>query len=223
VSAAAVIVAAGAGQRFKSRVPKQFLSLRGLPVFLWSVLAFRQVPAFSQIIVVVPAGRAALLKRYRKAHDITIVSGGQERYDSVRAGLAALRDDIRFVAVHDAARPLITPALIAAGLSAAKKYGASVVAVPARDTVKRASGDLRVRETVPRNEIWLAQTPQTFRREILVGAYRARATKGITDDAQMLERAGRPVRIVPGDMNNMKITEPGDLELAALLLKQRKK
>jgi 2-C-methyl-D-erythritol 4-phosphate cytidylyltransferase len=222
VSAAAIIVAGGSGRRFKSRTPKQFLPLKGLPVFLWSVKAFRQVPAFRQIILVVPAGKTALFEKYRQAHGLTIVAGGKERFDSVRAGLAALQKDITFVAVHDAARPLITPVLIKDGLAAAKKYGASVIAMPARDTVKRSGQDLKVQTTVPRREVWLAQTPQTFRRAILENAYSNPDTRDITDDAQMVERAGKPVRIVPGDGSNIKITEPGDLELAALFLKRRK-
>jgi 2-C-methyl-D-erythritol 4-phosphate cytidylyltransferase len=163
-----------------------------------------------------------LFEKYRQAHGLTIVAGGKERFDSVRAGLAALQKDITFVAVHDAARPLITPVLIKDGLAAAKKYGASVIAMPARDTVKRSGQDLKVQTTVPRREVWLAQTPQTFRRAILENAYSNPDTRDITDDAQMVERAGKPVRIVPGDGSNIKITEPGDLELAALFLKRRK-
>jgi 2-C-methyl-D-erythritol 4-phosphate cytidylyltransferase len=222
VKAAAIIVAAGAGRRFRGRTPKQFVDLAGRPVFLWSVLAFRRVAAFKQIVLVVPENRLRILAHYRRRYGIELVAGGAERFDSVRAGLAALRPDIGCVAIHDAARPLIGETVIRAGLTAAVKYGASVVAVPAKDTVKLSADGRCCDRTMPRAEVWLAQTPQTFRRRVIETAYRKLASARVTDDAQAAEQAGFRVRIVPGDDTNFKITERADHRMAASLITARR-
>lgn len=221
MKAAAIIVAAGVGKRFGSNVPKQFLLLGGKPLFIWSVLAFKKVGSVRQVIVVAPANRVESLRRtWGKRHGIDVVAGGAERFDSVRNGLAALADGIDTVAIHDGARPLITPATITAALVAAHRKGASVVAVAARDTVKIAAADLRVQKTVPRSTVWLAQTPQCFRRSVIETAYRKLKKNDITDDAQVAERAGFPVTVVPGDYANIKITAPEDLVTARTLIKR---
>lgn len=216
---AAIIVAAGAGTRFGSAVPKQFLTLNGSPVFLWSVRAFRRTGLFSQIIVVVPASRLKRMEPQARRHAFMLAPGGVERYDSVRAGLALLDPHIKYVAIHDGARPLVSPRAIADGLAAARRKGASVVAVPARDTVKYSRRAGVVSETIPRSAVWLAQTPQTFRRSIIERAY-ARRPRRVTDDAQVVEAMGLPVAIVPGDHSNIKITDRNDLAIAHVLLRK---
>lgn len=215
---AAIIVAAGAGRRFGSAVPKQFVSLNNIPVFLWSVRAFRRTGLFSQIIVVVPAARLQRMGPLARRHGFTLAPGGAERYDSVRAGLAVLDAGIRYVAIHDGARPLVSPRAIADGLAAARRKGASVVAVAARDTVKLSRRAGLVTATIPRAGVWLAQTPQTFRRAVIERAYERRP-RGVTDDAQVVEAMGRPVAIVPGDYSNFKITDRDDLAVARWYLR----
>jgi 2-C-methyl-D-erythritol 4-phosphate cytidylyltransferase len=223
MKAAAIIVAAGASRRFNAHVPKQFIRLKGLPVFLWSVRAFRMIREFKTIIVVVPEQYIASLAKYRKKYAIEFVAGGKERFDSVKAGLDRVPADNDYIAIHDGARPLITADLIRCGLTAAQRHGASVIAVPSRDTVKVSSRSLWVSKTVPRSDVWLAQTPQIFRRSLIVQAYKALRDTDITDDAQIIERMGHPVKIVPGDYNNIKITQYDDLELAKMLLLRKNK
>jgi 2-C-methyl-D-erythritol 4-phosphate cytidylyltransferase len=221
MKAAAIIVAAGVGRRFGSRVPKQFLRLSGVPVFLWSVRAFQKVRDVAQVILVVQKSFLRSLGPYRKRYSLDIVQGGSVRADSVRAGLSAVRDGIGLVAVHDSARPLVTPDIIRKALRSAASSGASVVAVPCRDTVKESRSGMFVSRTIPRTAIWLAQTPQVFKRKLLEKAYATKSTRAVTDDAQAAERAGIQVRIVPGDPDNIKITEPGDLRRAELLMRSR--
>ena len=219
MSAAAIIVAAGSGKRFNSKVPKQFLDLNGKPVFLWSVLAFKKLKAFVQVIVVVPQKYVAGLKPLGEKNGFELAAGGKERYDSVMAGLKKVRPGVSYVAIHDAARPLITEDIIAGCLREAKKSGAAIVAVSAKDTVKQAKTELFVQKTIPRNTVWLAQTPQIFNKNMLIKAYSGKLRTSITDDAQAVELAGRKPKIVPGRYSNIKITEPLDMKIAALLLK----
>jgi 2-C-methyl-D-erythritol 4-phosphate cytidylyltransferase len=222
MNAAAIIVAAGAGRRFRGSTPKQFVVLGGLPVFLRSVRAFQRLPDFTQIVLVVPEKQLRRCAPYRRRNGIDIVAGGKERSDSVRAGLAVLRNDIRYVAIHDAARPLVSDDSIRRGLVAARKYGASVVAVQARDTIKLSASGRYVDRTIPRSGVWLAQTPQTFRRSLIETSYRNLESSPVTDDAQAAELAGFRVRIVPGDYTNFKITERADHALAAFHIAQQR-
>lgn len=217
--AAAIIVAAGASRRFKSKTSKQLFPLRDVPVFIWSVAAFRKTKNFSQIIVVVPKKSIELFRKYGSKYKIDVIAGGKERVDSVRQGLKHLNSDIEYVAIHDGARPLITPQLIKRNLSQTLKHGATVCAVQARDTVKISAPYGFVKKTTPRQNIWLAQTPQTFRCSIIKSAYKKLKTRKITDDAQAVELLGRKVKIVPGDYFNIKITEQKDIAFAENILK----
>jgi len=217
MKAAAIIVAAGKGQRFGSRTPKQFLKFKGKPLFLWSVEAFRKLREIRQVILVVPGNMPASMQLYRKRYGLTLVAGGNERQDSVMAGLAATSPDIDYVAIHDAARPLISPSLIRKTLRAARLHGAAMAAVPARDTIKVSNDGRRINSTIPRRSVWLAQTPQTFSRPLILKAYELLAALNVTDDAQAAEMAGYPVAIVEGDYRNIKITDPEDLKIAGLL------
>ncbi|MHB9156051.1 MAG: 2-C-methyl-D-erythritol 4-phosphate cytidylyltransferase [Endomicrobiales bacterium] len=223
MKAAAIIVAAGASRRFGSPVPKQFLPLSGKPVFLWSVLAFKKVREFGQIILVVPENMVSPLERHARRYRFELVAGGRERFDSVRAGLEKLRPGTRYVAIHDGARPLVAPELLRRALSGARKTGAAAAAVPARDTVKISARGARVDRTIPRERVWLAQTPQVFSLPVILGAYGRRGLRRVTDDAQAAEIAGNRVSIVPGDYSNIKITDRADLEVARLLMHKRKK
>jgi 2-C-methyl-D-erythritol 4-phosphate cytidylyltransferase len=216
-----IIVAGGTGRRFGGDVPKQFVALRGEALLVWSARRFVGVPDLTCLIVVAPPdqfGRCEALLAPLGV-PVRLATAGAERQDSVRAGVALLEPTCEIALVHDAARPLVTPAAITACLAAAREVGAAILATPVSDTVKRVS-DGRIVATVPRGDLWLAQTPQGFRAADLrrVHADAARANFRGTDDAALFEWAGLRVAIVPGDVTNRKITTPDDLAWAEAVL-----
>lgn len=220
-----VIVAAGKGTRLQSELPKPFLSIAGKPILVHTLRRFAPIEAVRRVVVVVAAEREALCQEVLHTHGpwpqpITIVHGGAERQDSVRNGLATLEPQCEIVVIHDAARPFISVEAIQRSIDAAAEAGSAVVATPARDTIKRADAQHTIRETVSRHDLWLAQTPQTFQVEVIRAAHRWAQQQDIagTDDATLVEQMGRPVRIVPGDALNFKITTPDDLALAQAVL-----
>jgi 2-C-methyl-D-erythritol 4-phosphate cytidylyltransferase len=146
--------------------------------------------------------------------------GGPRRQDSVRAGLHTIAPR-EFVVVHDGARPMVTPALIEAGVEAARQTGAAAAAVPVIDTLKESDGHAIVRRTVPRDGLWAVQTPQVFRYQLLLRAHNA-ATDDVTDDCALVEAIGVPVKLYPGSAANLKVTTPDDLAIADALLRARK-
>lgn len=220
-----VIVAAGKGSRLQSELPKPFLSVAGKPILVHTLRRFVPIEAVRRIVVVVAAEREALCQEVLHAHGpwpqpMTVVHGGAERQDSVRNGLAALEPQCEIVVIHDAARPFISVEAIQCSINAAAEVGSAVVATPVRDTIKRADARHTIRETVSRHNLWLAQTPQTFQVEVIRAAHRWAQQRDIagTDDATLVEQMGRPVRIVPGNALNFKITTPDDLALAQAVL-----
>jgi 2-C-methyl-D-erythritol 4-phosphate cytidylyltransferase len=219
MKAAVIIAAAGSSKRFKSKTPKQFFLLNNIPIFLWSVLAFKKIKAFKQIILVVPESAVSSLKKYEKKYNIRVIAGGKERFESVKNGLRSLNNDIDFVAIHDGARPLISQTTIKNCLLSAKKYGAAITALDINDTVKYCDKNLLIKQTIARDKVWRAQTPQIFRRDLLEKAYKKLKSRKITDDAQLAELSKIKVKIVPGEFTNIKITKREDLKLAGLFLK----
>jgi len=221
---AAVIVAAGRGERLGGAVPKQLLDLGGRTVLQRSVDAFISSGLVDEVVVVLPADvlAGASVELDHGGAPITVVAGGARRQDSVARGFEAVSGEAEVVLVHDAARPLVTRDVIARTVAAAGAHGAAVAAIGARDTVKRAEtrdGRPVVKVTLPRDEIHLAQTPQGFRREVLAEAI-ALGASGVeaTDEAMLAEMAGRPVCLVEGDVGNMKITTEADLRLARAIV-----
>jgi len=220
-SANVIIVAGGEGRRFGGTVPKQFASLRGEPLLVWSVRAFAAVRSLTRMIVVAAPDEFArcegLLAPLGLA--VKLAPAGAERQDSVRAGIELLEPTCDVVLVHDAVRPLVTTASIVACVAAAEARGAAILATPVNDTVKRCA-DGRIVATVPRADLWLAQTPQAFRAADLRRVHAEAARQGVlaTDDASLFEWAGLPVAIVPGDGRNRKITTPEDLAWAEAVL-----
>lgn len=217
-----MLVAAGRGERMGAGRPKAFLSLSGRPLLLRAAEAFEATPEVDAIVAVVPAGDQ------REAHDLlaplpkvtAVVAGGATRQDSVRAGLGALPAGFDgIVLVHDAARALIEPSLIAAVVRAAAETGAAIPVLPLVDTIKRVR-DGAVQETLDRSELAAAQTPQGVRRALLEEALDRAASDGVTvtDEAMAVERLGRRVAAVVGSPRNIKITTPHDLRWAELLL-----
>lgn len=222
--AVALLVAAGRGERLGADGPKAFVMLAGRPMFEWSLEALRAVPAIRRIVVALPEGAPA-------PQGTVGVAGGAERSHSVRAALAAAGDGPADepVIVHDAARPLVTPAIFAAALDAlaGSDAGADAViaAAPVTDTVKQVApgGGRTVQRTLDRRALWAVQTPQVFRRAALERALAQddALLAAATDDAWLVEQAGGTVEVVESPRENLKVTTTVDLRLAALLLEER--
>ncbi len=216
----AIIAAAGSGKRLGADAPKQLLDLGGRTMLQRSVDAFASHPRVQDVIVVLPADLAANPPAWmRDQGPLRVTAGGERRQDSVARAFKAVAAQSEVVLIHDAARPFVTPELISSSIDAAVRYGAAIVAQPVRDTVKRVRADEgstpTVIETLPRESIFLAQTPQAFRREVLRDAV-ALGESGAegTDEAALAERAGHSVHIVEGTADNVKITTADDLEAA---------
>jgi 2-C-methyl-D-erythritol 4-phosphate cytidylyltransferase len=206
-------------------VSKQYLSLGGRPLLVHTLKVFEECPLVDALLVVVPPQdiefvRNTLLAPWDMKKVAGVIPGGKERQDSVRAGIEALEPDAGVVIVHDAVRPFITAGLIENCVRAAEEEGAATVGVPLKDTVKEVAPDGRVMRTCDRSLLWLTQTPQAFRRDIIENAHRAAVRDGFrgTDDASLVERLGIAVRMIRGDYGNIKITTPEDLVIAEALL-----
>ncbi|MCC6442047.1 MAG: 2-C-methyl-D-erythritol 4-phosphate cytidylyltransferase [Armatimonadetes bacterium] len=223
----ALIPAAGQGKRFGNTDSKILAPLCGQPVICHTLRAFDECESVDSIVLVVnPHDRdavEALVSRHHCQKVTAIIDGGAERQESVWAGLKAMPQTVQWVVIHDGARPLVTPGLIEAVLEAAEDWGAAIAAVPETDTVKRIAEGRFVSETLPRKSLMRAQTPQVFDREILLEAFEKARTEGYvgTDDASLVERMDRPVAVVEGPPDNIKVTRPEDLWIAEMLLQRR--
>lgn len=221
----AVVPAAGAGRRMGGALAKQFLRLNGRPILSHTLAVLERVPAVAGVVVALPAeaiddARRECLEPYGFTKPVILVPGGKERQDSVAAGVSeAVSRGAEMLVIHDAVRPLATPQLFERVIAAAHEHGAAAAGWPAVDTVKRADAEGRVLETLDRSELWLVQTPQAFRREVLLPALeRGQAEKFYaTDECGLVERYGGEVIMVKGEAHNMKITRPEDLTLAEAL------
>ncbi len=214
----AVIVAAGKGRRFGS--PKQFVPLRGKPLVLHTIEKFERSRSVTEIVLVVP--RRWVTKMTQQIEDSgfkkvnRVVKGGSRRMDSVYSGLLVAQGDI--VVIHDGVRPLVTPSMIDRAVRKCKKHGACIYAISATDTVKLAQNG-SVERTLERENVYLTQTPQVFRKSLLLKAYTSAYEKGIeaSDDAYLLELIGVPIKILNGTRENIKVTSPLDLHLVETL------
>ena len=208
---AAIIAAGGAGRRLGSATPKQLLDIGGGSMLQHSLGAFLGHPRISEIVLVKPAGLVFTIEGSGRAV-VKTVDGGGRRQDSVAQGFDAVGAEAEIVLVHDAARPFVSAGLIDRTIDAAAAHGAAIAALPSRDTVKRVDATGTITETIPRETIYLAQTPQGFRREVLAAAV-ALGRTGVegTDEAALAERAGYHVHVVEGESANVKITTEDDL------------
>jgi len=217
----AILVAGGRGTRFGGDVPKQFQSLAGVPLLVWSARRLASVASVRRLIVVAAREEQARCRDLLAplGLPLRLADAGSERQHSVASGLALVDDEAEVVAVHDAVRPLVDPAAVAACIEAAWTHGAAVLATPVADTVKRAA-DTIVVETLARAGLWAVQTPQAFRVELLRRAHAEAARAGVvaTDDAALVERLGAPVHIVESSHLNRKITTPDDLAWAEAMI-----
>jgi 2-C-methyl-D-erythritol 4-phosphate cytidylyltransferase len=224
-SIAVIFPAAGRSSRFKDKEKKPFATLDGRAVWLRCVELFINRAEVKQCLIVVAPDDQEMFRRRYGANlafmDLQIVNGGAERFESVANALAMLKPEIDFVAVHDAVRPCLTEGLIGSVFAKAQEKGAALLALPVQDTLKNVDAKNQVTATAPRKGLWLAQTPQVFRRDWLEEAYAKRSQLGkeITDDAQLVEAAGKPVHVVEGSSTNIKITTRADLALADAIIK----
>lgn len=225
---AVIIPAAGSGTRMKLGYPKQYQEINNIPVLIHTIRAFIDHQYIQQIVVVVPGSHLLeteqLLEKHNlKEYNISIVEGGLRRQDSVFNGLKILEDSIEIVLVHDGARPLIDNNLISACYETAKNNGAAIAAIPVKDTIKRQNKSKQVQETISRDELWQAQTPQAARRELLLDAFKQNKDATVTDESALLEQNNIPVSLVEGSDLNIKITRPADAILVQSIMDEKMK
>jgi 2-C-methyl-D-erythritol 4-phosphate cytidylyltransferase len=216
-----IIVAAGAGKRLNSKVPKALILLKGKPFITYSLSVFEKHPGIDGVVVVAPGRFLAQFNRFTRSFKKVraVVAGGALRSDSVKCGLEALSSDTKIVLVHDAARPFIEYVMINRLLGALKKNKAAIVGVPVKFTVKRVDRkSLDIQATLARDLLWEAQTPQGFHKDTLVRAHAMKFYGEATDDAILVECMGGKVKMVMGDYRNIKVTTPEDIILARQLL-----
>lgn len=216
---AAIVPAAGKGRRIKSKIDKPYIKLCGRPILAHTLARLSKNRHIKEIIVAVDKKNIAKVKRFR-IKNIKVVAGGRERKYSVLNALKKVSGNIDYVLIHDGVRPFLTDRLINASLRAARSFGASVVAVPVKPTLKCAGKGCRVAHTPDRTKFWEAQTPQVFRKNLIENAYKGKAIgkKNITDDSMLVEILGIKPKLVMGSYSNIKITTQEDLKLAKMLI-----
>lgn len=217
-----ILPAAGKSSRFSNQIKKVFTELKGRAVWVRSAELFvNREDVIQTLVVIAEEDREWFREKFAPNlafMNVEIVIGGHERFDSVRKALERVSPEADFVAVHDAARPVMTADWVDAVFKAAQKTGAAIPAVPVTSTLKKVGNDQRIQSTVSREHLWMAQTPQVAKREWLVEAYQKIGTLRPTDEAQLLEQAAFPVEIVEGSPLNLKITTKADLRLAEVSL-----
>ena len=226
MKASAIIVAAGSGVRLGSNVPKAFVKIAGRTMLSYSLATVRQINSIDEVVIAVPEGFENAARAEVAAAGLSIpvkiTVGGIERQDSVRIALELTSAESDLVIVHDAARPLATAEIFQACLDAASRAGAAIAAIPVSDTLKRVA-DNAIIATIARADLWQAQTPQAFRRAVLVAAHQraAREKTAATDDADLVERTSARVEVVEASTSNIKITTPADLAIAEAIIAAR--
>ena len=225
----ALVPAAGRGLRMGGAIPKQFLALGGEPLVVHSLRVLQHSPVIDEIILAVPQADLDyclndLAVRYGFSKIKRVVAGGKERQDSVRHALEHTPEDTQTVVVHDAVRPFLTERMVAEVVEAAQRIGGAIVALPMRDTVKQVGLERHIERTVDRTPLWLAQTPQAFRRDWLLQVHRKAHAEGVhaTDDAFLFEWAGHAVVVVEGSGENIKVTRPEDMIIGEAILASRR-
>lgn len=227
---AAIIPAAGIGRRMQQNLPKQYLTLGDRPILAVTLAVFEQLPEITEITVVAqPAAldfcQQQVIAPYGFKKVWRLVPGGKERQDSVYNALKVLQrqNDWDIFLVHDGVRPFVTPEEIRRVIQAAQQHGAAILACPAQDTVKKVNRAKQIKKTLPRQDIWLAQTPQAFQAAILWRAFVAAYGRNFygTDEASLVEALGLPVVVEPGSPLNIKVTTPEDLLLATAIYQER--
>jgi len=225
----AIIVAAGKGKRMEREYNKQYIHLEGKPIVAHTLLQFENHEKIDEIIIVVGQGevefcRESIVEQYNLSKVAKIVEGGAERYHSVHNGIKAVSQQCEVILIHDGARPFVTGEIINESIASANTYGCSIVGMPVKDTIKIINEEGFVKDTPKRENLWLVQTPQTFKKEIILRAHEKREAENlsVTDDAMLVEALGGKVKMIKGSYENIKITTPEDLEIGQAILKRRK-
>ncbi len=226
----ALIPAAGQGKRMKSKLSKQFILLQGMPIIAHTLKVFQAALEIDDIVLICPPGeeesyQKEIICNYEITKPTVIVSGGQERQESVYYGLLKVTGESTHVIIHDGARPLVTADLISRVAEEVKIKDAVVVGVPVKDTIKRTDAGGYIIDTLQRERLWHIQTPQAFALNLIKQAHEQAKAVGFygTDDAALVERIGFPVKIIPGSYENIKITSPEDILVAEMILCRREK
>lgn len=224
----AVLVGAGMGLRMGGPIKKPFLQILGKPIFLHTIERFSQVNTIHEIIFVISETEIKPLHEQWQtvldSHKVKkVIAGGKRRQDSVYNGLCQIETDTEIVLIHDVVRPLVRKEHIEAVINKVKESQAAILAAPVKATVKEVGETLFIKRTIPRNSLWMAQTPQGFEKDLIFKVFNRfkNSDQEFTDDAEMVEQAGYPVYIVPGTDENIKITTPEDIHLAEALLTPR--
>ncbi|MFA5063022.1 MAG: 2-C-methyl-D-erythritol 4-phosphate cytidylyltransferase [Candidatus Omnitrophota bacterium] len=221
----AIVVAAGKGKRFKGRISKVILKLNSRPVVAYSLGVLDNHPMINEIIVVGNSGNIedlrAIIRNNKIRKAAKVILGGRERKDSVAQGLKVISPKADFVLIHDAARPFITNGLVTLVINEARKSKAAIVGVPVKSTIKMVKS-CNVEKTIDRNNLWEVQTPQVFEKNLIIKAYGKFGHQNVTDDAALVEKSGKKVKMVLGEHRNIKITSPEDLIIAKGLAKSWK-
>lgn len=215
---AALLPCAGQGKRMGGGVGKPYIDIWGRPLLAYTLDRLQEHPLIGEIVLItraeeIPFCRENVVDRYGFTKVKGIVAGGKERQDSVLSGLRALDPETEWVVIHDGVRPLLSAEILTRALETAFQRGNAVVGVPAKDTIKVINPDFTVKETPDRQYLWQIQTPQIFRKSVLLEAYQVAAGEGwqVTDDASLVEKLKYPVHLVKGDYTNIKVTTPEDL------------
>ena len=223
-----IIVAAGSGSRMNMGINKQFIQIKGKEILAYTIDKFYNNKNIDKIVVVSKESELefieqSILNKY-KFHNISVVSGGKERQDSVYNGLLELGGNYEIVLVHDGARPFITNSVIDKSIEEAIKNNAVVVGVPVKDTIKVVNNHQEVVQTPKRDLLWMVQTPQVFKYNILKNAYDKAYEEGFygTDDAMLVERSGQVVKMINGSYDNIKITTVEDLDIGEQIINKQK-
>ncbi|MDD5561797.1 MAG: 2-C-methyl-D-erythritol 4-phosphate cytidylyltransferase [Candidatus Omnitrophica bacterium] len=219
----AILLAAGKGSRLNSRTPKPLVKICGKPAIIYSLESLNRHPVIDEIVLVLNRANrgqiSRLIKKYSFGKLRVLVLGGQRRQDSVYNGLKAASKNSDWVLIHDSARPFIDAGSITKVIAAAKKTGSAILAVRPKATIKFSRMGNIVSRTLNRDKLWEAQTPQVFKKNILLEAYKKHFRGSVTDDASLIEKSGRRVNIVEGSYSNIKITTVEDLLMAGLIAK----
>ena len=229
MKAVAIIPAGGSGKRMQENLSKQYLLLDGIPVLAHTLRVFQGSPNIDEIFLIVPGddikyARECIVEKFGISKVSRIVAGGRERQDSVRNGIDILRSDHDIVVIHDGVRPFISERLVHFAILEALKQAAVTVGVPVKDTVKLVDGHGEILKTLNRDSLWLTQTPQAFKRDVIKKAYETAYRDNYygTDDASLVERLGITVKMICGSYDNIKITTKDDIMLAEVLVKRLK-
>ncbi len=222
----AIVVSAGKGERLRSSISKPFVKIKEKPILYYTLKMLTEYPLIKNIILVIKRDDMRRVKRLIATKGFKrikkVIVGGKTRRLSVEKGLQVIAPDTDFVLIHDVVRPFVNQSILERVIFGAERFGAAVCGVPLKSTLKRLNNKKFIEETLDRRKIWEIQTPQVFRKDIILAAYRKFKDKDFTDDSSLVEKLGVKVKVVKGDYFNIKITTPEDLIFAEAVLKIQK-